>query len=55
LVDGTISRLTSLKGQRGSIGGGLAADERHLYFTWREDVGDIWVMDVMRPPDRSSR
>ena len=20
----------------------------HLYFNWREDVGDIWVMDVVR-------
>jgi hypothetical protein len=19
----------------------------YLYFTWREDIGDIWVMDVV--------
>ena len=23
-----------------------ATDGQYLYFTWREDVGDIWVMDV---------
>jgi hypothetical protein len=24
----------------------LIARGRYLYFTWREDEGDIWVMDV---------
>jgi len=22
-------------------------DDRYLYFAWREDEGDIWVMDVV--------
>jgi Tol biopolymer transport system component len=48
LGDGTISRLTTLRGRRGGIGSALAADERYLYYTWREDVGDISVMDVER-------
>ena len=24
----------------------FTTDGRYLYFTWREDDGDIWVMDV---------
>ena len=24
----------------------LAVTDSHLYFTWEEDRGDIWVMDV---------
>jgi hypothetical protein len=24
----------------------LATDGEYLYFTWEEDFGDIWVMDV---------
>lgn len=40
--------LTDLKGRRGTLGTpALATDGRHLYFTWRDDVGDIWVMDVV--------
>ncbi|MBA3271898.1 MAG: PD40 domain-containing protein [Acidobacteria bacterium] len=46
LADGQISRLTKLQGRRGSLGYVFATDERYLYFTWREDDGDIWVMDV---------
>jgi Tol biopolymer transport system component len=26
----------------------LATDGRFLFFTWEEDLGDIWVMDVVR-------
>ncbi len=26
---------------------GLAVSDTHLYFTWRNDTGDIWVMDVV--------
>jgi hypothetical protein len=29
------------------VGNALATDGEHLYFSWREDVGDIWVMDVV--------
>jgi hypothetical protein len=25
----------------------LATDGKYLHFTWREDAGDIWVMDVV--------
>jgi hypothetical protein len=40
--------LTALVGRRGTPGWALATDDRFLYFTWREDMGDIWVMDVAR-------
>ena len=46
LADGAISRLANLEGQRGRLGHNFAADMRYLYFTWLEDEGDIWVMDV---------
>jgi Tol biopolymer transport system component len=46
LGDGKVSRLTKLEGRRGNIGYDFATDGRYLYFTWREDDGDIWVMDV---------
>jgi Tol biopolymer transport system component len=40
-------RLTRLSGKGGSLGTlGHAVGRTHLYFTWRTDVGDIWVMDV---------
>ena len=48
LNDGKVSRLTKLEGRRENIGDGFAADGRYLYFTWREDDGDIWVMDVVK-------
>jgi Tol biopolymer transport system component len=46
LADGKVSRLTKLEGRRGNIGDAFATDGRYLYFNWREDDGDIWVMDV---------
>jgi Tol biopolymer transport system component len=46
LASGDISRLTKLEGRRGSIGYDFAIGGHYLYFTWREDEGDIWVMDV---------
>ena len=46
LRDGTMSRLTRLEGVRGRLGSYFSADARYLYFTWNEDEGDIWVMDV---------
>jgi hypothetical protein len=48
--DSRISRLTRLEGRRGGIGNGLAIDGLYVYFTWREDEGDIWVMDVVAAP-----
>jgi Tol biopolymer transport system component len=41
--------ITNLRGRRGVLGGQpVAADDRFVYFTWRDDVGDIWAMDVVR-------
>ena len=44
--DSKVSRVTKLEGRRGNIGDQFATDGRFLYFTWRKDDGDIWVMDV---------
>jgi Tol biopolymer transport system component len=51
LHSGAVSRLTKLEGRRGSIADEIASDSRYLYFIWREDEGDIWVMDVV--PNRT--
>jgi Tol biopolymer transport system component len=41
--------VTNLTGRRGMLGPtALATDGDYLYFTWDEDVGDLWVMDVDR-------
>jgi Tol biopolymer transport system component len=48
LEDGREYPLTALVGRRGTPGWALATDDRFLYSTWREDVSDIWVMDVAR-------
>jgi TolB protein len=47
LEDGTERRVTRFSQKAGSLGDYLAAGEGYLYFTWRNDVGDIWVMDVV--------
>jgi Tol biopolymer transport system component/serine/threonine protein kinase len=40
-------KLTDFAGRRGSLGSqGLAADGKFLYFAWRDDLGDVWAMDV---------
>ena len=48
-ADGKDERqLTNLVGKRTDhFGVGLATDGRFLYFSWGEDIGDIWVMDVV--------
>ena len=39
--------LTNLSGRRGTLGVmGTASDGKFIYFTWRDDVGDIWVTDI---------
>jgi Tol biopolymer transport system component/tRNA A-37 threonylcarbamoyl transferase component Bud32 len=44
--DGAVRQVTDLKGKRGSLGSyALATDGRHLFFTWEEDIGDLWAMD----------
>ena len=41
--------VTDLRGRRGYLESlSLATDGRYLYFTWGEDLSDIWVMDVVR-------
>ena len=52
VAEGALTRLTRLEGQRGRLGYDFAADARYLYFTWYEDEGDIWVMEVARPGAR---
>ena len=47
--DGTEQPLTDLTGRRGTLSPlALATDGEYLYFTWGEDLGDIWVMDVVQ-------
>jgi hypothetical protein len=40
--------MTDFKGKpRGNLGCmSLGTDGKYLYFTWEEDFGDIWLMDV---------
>jgi Tol biopolymer transport system component len=48
LADGRERRLTRFTERAGRLGAtALAASRTHLYFTWRQDVGDIWTMDVI--------
>jgi TolB protein len=46
--DRTTRPITNLVGRRGTLGVYQmpATDGRFFYFTWRDDLGDIWVMDV---------
>lgn len=42
-------QVTDLSGKRGALGNtALATDGTYLYFTWEDELGDIWVMDVIR-------
>ena len=45
--------MTDLAGRAGAIGTfGLAVvDANYIYFTWRENLLDIWVMDVIESPN----
>ena len=48
MIDGDERPATNLAGRRGTLGGAVPATDGHsLYFTWRDDVGDIWVMDII--------
>ncbi len=45
--DGSERPITNFTGKPGNLGAhALATDGNYLYFTWEEDLGDIWVMDV---------
>ena len=55
LQDRSERQLTDLEGRQGnmyfyplSTGVEYAPDGQFLYFSWREAVGDIWVMDVVQ-------
>jgi len=48
LQDRAERAVTNLEGRRGHLGVGLGTDDRYLYFTWHEDLGDLWVMDVVK-------
>jgi Tol biopolymer transport system component len=49
VADGTQRPITNLFGRRGMLGVSQmpASDGTFLYFTWRDDLGDIWVMDIV--------
>jgi eukaryotic-like serine/threonine-protein kinase len=47
LANGHERRLTRFPPGIGELGQYLAASKTHLYFTMRNDVGDIWIMDVV--------
>jgi TolB protein len=41
--------LTDLRGRRGAIViNSLATDGRFLYFSWQEDLGDVWIAALVR-------
>ena len=45
---GPARKVTDLVGKRGTLEeSALATDGKFLYFSWREGLGDIWVMDVV--------
>jgi Tol biopolymer transport system component len=49
LAGGAERRLTRLSSRDGALGVfTVARGPDYLYFTWRNDLGDIWVMDVAR-------
>jgi Tol biopolymer transport system component len=46
----TERQLTDFVGRAGFLASLDDADSEFLYFTWREDHGDLWVMDVDQNP-----
>jgi Tol biopolymer transport system component len=43
-------QMTKFSGRPGSLSlHGLAVSDRYIYFTWSNDLGDIWVADVVKP------
>jgi Tol biopolymer transport system component len=49
LENGSKQQVTDLQGRAGQLCFlALATDGDYLYFTWRQDLGDIWVMDVVQ-------
>lgn len=54
LKSGRATQLTNLEGRSGNLSYYFDITPKFIYFTWREDEGDIWVMDVVdaAPPTR---
>ncbi len=50
IEDGSERQLTDLAddNRRGGFAPMIGVTEDYVYFTWQEDVGDIWVMDVVQ-------
>ena len=47
--DGVEEPFTDLSGRRGRLGElALATDDQYVYFTWEDDIGDIWIMDFVQ-------
>ena len=44
--------MSDLSGRRGIIGR-ISTDGRYLYFTWEENLGDVWVADVVHAAPQS--
>jgi Tol biopolymer transport system component len=52
LSDGVERPVTRFGDKPGRLGGlGLAVGDDYLYFTWENDLGDIWVMDLVTEGD----
>ena len=50
LRDRSERAVTNLVGKRGTLGVmPPSTDGKYLYFPWRDDLGDIWVMDLVQP------
>ena len=48
LSDGSERPMTNLDGRIGHLAwSALATDGNYLYFVWQENLGDIWMMDVV--------
>ncbi len=44
--------MTDFSGRRGRMGKhAIALHGDYLYFSWEEDLGDIWVMEVVTDDD----
>jgi hypothetical protein len=52
VADGRMRSTMSFRGRHGTFvptsGSAVSRDGRFVYFMWREDQGDIWLMDVVR-------
>ena len=49
IESGLERQLTDLAGKRGTTTPyTIDTDGEYVYFTWRDDLGDIWVMDVVQ-------